>query len=169
MTNMTETKQVTTMKRISIILAVIFAIGVTTSCVQPWKNEVSLALDNDVVLLPMSLNVDPPVNPPYVNFTLVSSTGPWEATIETQDGSSWCWLANYYEEEHGEEKVKVYIKGLKVVEYFSDGEKACKLRGNGYMPLYIYYMPGGPRYAMLTVRRTDTGEVCTMRLDQNKK
>ncbi len=152
------------MKKLSIILATLFAAGVMTSCVEPFEYDLSLALNNSVLVLPKVVNTDPATPTPYYNHTQVTSNGTWEATIETADGQTWCWLTDRYMDYKNDKEV--VVKNLKIVKYFEDGVKGYKVRGNGTLFLPICYMSGGPRYAILTVRRVDTGETLTMRIDQ---
>lgn len=145
------------MKKLYVILAVVLTAMVMSSC-DTTEGTISLALNNDVVDLPKSL-----VDKALVHYAQVTSNGTWEATLETEDGTSWCWLETSYTNSKGE---TIAIKGLTPIAY-DDGGLVRKVKGTGTIFVPIVYSPtSATKYAVFTVYRPDTGERCSMRLDQ---
>lgn len=146
------------MKKLSIILALIAAVAMS-SCNKPHETTISLALNNDVVDLEKSHN-----SKELVQYARVTSNGSWVATLETEDGRTWCWLNTFYTDSKGN---KVSIKGLQPVAYYDGTELVCKVKGSGTIDVPIAFgTTSENRYAVFTVYRPDTGERCSMRLDQ---
>ncbi len=146
------------MKKLSIILALIAAVAMS-SCIKPHETSISLALNNDVVVLPKSH-----ASKDLVHYARVTSNGSWEAVLETADGRTWCWIENTYTNSKGD---VVPIKGLKAVAYFDGTDLLCKVKGSGTMYVPIAFgTTSSTNHAVFTVYRPDTGERCSMRLDQ---
>ena len=169
------------MKKISIILSVLFAACVATSCVKPFEYSISLALNNYDLSLPKTTgNIDG-----NIHYIQITSTGEWEATLEhAKAGETWCWLVDYYlknakdengntlyDENNNPIKEKVYV--AEGIEVFVGGSESqfCKVRGSGTIFLPMGYMDNygaTPRYATFSVRRLDNGEVKVMNITQAK-
>jgi hypothetical protein len=120
------------MKKISIILSVLLAACVATSCQEPFTPTRTLALNNYDLTLPKT---DADGN---VHFIQITSTGPWEATLDIVDtddyGFVWCWLEPFYTEplkdENGniilDEDGNTVLKKIYIaegVERFNEGKK----------------------------------------------
>lgn len=164
------------MKKIGIILAIVVAC-VAMSCQKPFEPTIALAVDNFKLDLPRTTNV----LSGNIHYHRITSTGPWEATLETEkEGEIWCWLEDYYLQAKKENGVtvkdeygntvyeKIYIaKGL---ETFEGSEKYCRVSGNGTTFLPMGYMDnmGNVRYAVFTVRRTDMDLQCVTYISQAK-
>lgn len=164
------------MKKIGIILAIVVAC-VATSCQKPFEPSIELALDNFKLDLPKTTNA----LSGNIHYHRITSTGPWEATLETEkEGEIWCWLEDYYLQAKKENGVtvkdeygntvyeKIYIaKGL---ETFEGSEKYCRVSGKGTTFLPMGYMDniGSARYAVFTVRRTDMDLQCVTYITQVK-
>ena len=183
------------MKKIVLIISVLFAAGMMTSCVKPYENEISLSLNNYDLTLPrtISINADFGLNGEFYHYVQVTATGPWEMLLETESGTNtdselemgqeiWCWFHDSYHvakkdasgskimDENGYylyDEVKV-VEG---VEYFKGSTtKWCKVRGNAgitYVPMEYNENKGVKRYARIYLRRTDTGEYRVMNITQN--
>ena len=152
------------MKKIAILISVIMAC-IATSCnkVRTFDPSIVLSLDNAEVNLPKS--VSDTAEP--VHYIHITSNGKWEATLETQDGNSWCWIQEYYLDSKGN---KVFVaEPLEAFDGMEEMGRWNKVKGNGsvYLPLY-YVTANANRYGILKVRRTDTNkaEVVTMRITQ---
>lgn len=128
-----------------------------SSCYKTEGN-ISLALNNDVVVFPKTATET------MVHYAKVTSNGSWEATLEIADGRTWCWLETTATNANGE---TIPVKGLEPVKYFPDTDILCKVKGSGtiYVPIR-FGSTSETRYAVFTVYRPDTGERCTMRIDQ---
>lgn len=169
------------MKKISIILSVLFAACVATSCVKPFEYSISLALNNYDLSLPKSTgNING-----NIHYIQITSTGEWEATLEhAKEGEIWCWLQDYYmqdvkdangsvikDENSNPIQEKVYVaNGVKIFEGGSDTQ-FCVVRGSGTVFLPMGYMDNNGttvRYATFSVRRLDTGETKIMNITQAK-
>ena len=170
------------MKKILVILTVIFAATVATSCVKPFESQISLSVSNRTLDLAAAPTAHPdgiPGNFPYIQ---ICSTGSWEATLETEDGTAWCWLNDHYltARKGADGKPIVDENGMVVTDktYIVEGVEAFvqgtdnfkKVRGSGmvYLPMQFNSNPPATRYATFYVRRVDTGEVCEMKIRQNK-
>lgn len=146
------------MKKI-VLISIIFVASVMTSCVQKFEYTLPLALNNlDLTLPKAGDGTESPVN--YVQIT---STGTWEAYLEPSvDGETWCWLEDHYIDKKGKKK---YVG--KVIAYYENTERGCKVRGSGTVWLPMRYLTtGSVRYATFTVRRVDTDDICIMRITQ---
>ena len=156
------------MKKIYVILTLMFVASVATSCVKPFEPTISLALNNTELSIPASTAELYPTH-----FIQVTSNGSWEATLETYgENETWCSIEDYYlttitNEDGIVEEIKHYVANVKVVECFENSNKGCKVQGTGtvFLPLH-YNAAGSKRYAVFTVRRADTGELCVMRIVQ---
>ncbi len=147
------------MKKLYIILAVVLALGVTTSCVKPFEYTNSLAINGIVRDLPTAHN-----SKELVEYVQVVSDGSWVAMIEAADeGATWCWLETSYVKDGK----TVQVKNLKPLAYYETTDLLCKVKGTGstYVPIR-YAETTSTRYATFTVYRPDTGERCSIRLDQ---
>ncbi len=146
------------MKKIVIILSVIVAF-VASSCQNTFDPTITLALDNQEVNIPKS--VSDTAEP--VHYARVTSNGRWEATLETEDGNSWCWLREYYTDAKGK-KVNV----VEPISHFDGMEgRWNKVKGKGTVWLPLCYVTSSTtRYAVLTVRNIKTGEVKQLRITQ---
>ena len=154
---------------------------VLTSCQKPFEPTISLALNNFELSLPKTTNV----LSGNIHYIQITSTGPWEATLETaKAGEIWCWLQDYYgvpkKDENGvvmkdefDNTImdRVYVaEGIEIFEGGSE-EQFCKVKGSGTVFLPMGYMDnngGSLRYATFYVRRTDTGESRVMSISQAK-
>ena len=152
-----------------------------TSCQKPFEPTISLALNNFELSLPKTTNV----LSGNIHYIQITSTGPWEATLETaKAGEIWCWLQDYYgvpkKDENGvvmkdefDNTImdRVYVaEGIEIFEGGSE-EQFCKVKGSGTVFLPMGYMDnngGSLRYATFYVRRTDTGESRVMSISQAK-
>ena len=169
------------MKKIAIILSVVFAACVMTSCQKPFEPTISLALNNFELSLPKTTGV----LSGNIHYIQITSTGPWEATLETaREGEIWCWLQDYYgvpkKDENGvtmkdefDNTIMDRVYVAEGVEIFVGGseEQFCKVKGTGTVFLPMGYMDnngGSLRYATFSVRRTDTGETRSMSISQAK-
>ena len=162
------------MKKIAIILSVIFASSIISSCVKPFEYTEPLGLTNIEVTLPGAGDGSSDVSS-YIHHTQVLSTGRWEATLELANQDlTWCWLSDSdrravgYDEELGETVYEmVKIPNVTVLEYFDGTDKAIKIVGQGTLHLPLYYTStASARYALLTVRNLDTGDVRYTRITQ---
>ena len=162
------------MKKIAIILSVIFASSIISSCVKPFDYTVPIGVSNIELTLPAAGDGSSDVSS-FIHFTQVISTGNWEATLELANPDlTWCWLSDSYrkavgyDEDLGEniyEQVK--IEKVEIVDYFTGTDKAFKVKGKGSLHLPLYYTSTGTaRHAVVTFRNTDTGDVCHMRITQ---
>jgi hypothetical protein len=169
------------MKKILVILTVIFAATVVTSCVKPFEPTISLSISNRALALKAAPDAHPDGIPGNFQYIQICSTGTWEATIETEDGTAWCWLNDHYltARKGADGKVLVDEMGMVItdktyivegIEKFKGTDKFCKVRGTGmvYLPMQFTSNPPVVRYATFYVRRVDTGEVCEMKIKQNK-
>lgn len=147
------------MKKIVIILAAMVAC-LATSCQKPFEYTV-FALDNQEVNLPKTVSGVSE----FVYYAHITSNGPWEAKLETADGNSWCWLQEYYVDSKGA-KVKV-VEPIQSFEGMEEMGRWNVVRGDGTIWLPVRFVTTTVnRYATLTVRRTDTGEVKVLRIVQ---
>ncbi len=146
------------MKKLSIFLGALFVAMAMTSCVKPYENPTSLALDGLVVVLPKTLEGKEPIH-----YAKVTSNGEWIAELETADGSTWCWMDPTRTDAEGK---KTLIKGVKVLANYDGTDMACKIKGTGNIYVPIHFAFGQGRYAKFSVYRTDTGERCTLQLRQ---
>lgn len=148
------------MKKIAFILSVVVAY-VAVSCVKPFEYSITLALDNTEVNIPKSVadTTEP------IHYARITSNGNWEATLVTENGDAWCWLQEYYTDVNGN---KVYhVTPVSAFEGMESMGRWNKVQGSGTLWLPIVYVTASAnRYALLTVRNTDTGEVCKMRITQ---
>lgn len=169
------------MKKILVILTVIFAASVATSCVKPFESQISLSVSNRTLDLAAAPAAHPDGIPGNFQYIQICSTGSWEATIETEDGTAWCWLNDHYltAQKGPDGKPLVDEMGMVItnktyivegVEKFTGTDKFRKVRGSGmvYLPMQFNSNPPAIRYATFYVRSTDTGEVCEMKIRQNK-
>lgn len=147
------------MKKIAFILSIIFAVSLTTSCVQKFEYSIPLALNNLQLDLPKA--GDGTDNP--VHYIQITSTGTWEATLEPSvEGETWCWLEDFYLDKNGK-KVKI----AEVIDFYEGTERGCKVRGKGTLWLPMrYFASASERYATFTVRRVDTDDMRVMRITQ---
>lgn len=150
------------MKKISIILSVLFAV-IATSCVKPYEPTNTLALLNYNLTLPKTTGkVEGNV---YV--IQVTSTGSWEASLEHSTEAVWCWLNDGYSTSKGE-----HIQTVEGLETFEgDDSKFKKVRGFGTQYIALVYndnMSTKQNFATFVVRRVDTGETRIMNITQNK-
>ena len=156
------------MKKIYVILMLAFVATVATSCVKPFEPTITLALNNTELTLPASTEKAYPTH-----FIQVTSNGSWEATLETYgENETWCAIEDYYvttytNEDGLAEEIHNPVANVTVIERFPNSDKGCKVQGTGtvYLPLH-YNAAGSKRYAVFSVRRVDTGEVCVMRIVQ---
>ena len=169
------------MKKIIVIISVLFAAGMMTSCVQPYENEISLALNNYDLTLPKA-SKKPGLNGENFHYIQVTATGPWELSVETQNkGEIWCWFHDSYyvakKDENGsaikdENGYYLYdaIKVAEGVETFEGSDKFCKVRGNSgvtFVPMEYTENKGSKRYAVVRLYRPATGEERIMNITQN--
>lgn len=170
------------MKKIFVIISVLFAVGAMTSCVKPYENEISLALNNyDLTLDKIPAANKLGLNGECFHYIQVTATGPWELTVQPQNkGEIWCWLHDCYyvpqKDESGnnimdENGYYLYneVKVAEGVETFEGSSKFCTVRGNAgvtFVPMEYTENKGSLRYATVYVRRTDTGEMRVMNVVQ---
>lgn len=149
------------MKKIAILLSLVVAF-VFASCEKRFEfDKNSISLDNAEVNLPKS--VSDTAEP--VHYAKITTGGSWEATLETANGNSWCWLQEYYIDAKGE-KVQV-VEPVQSFEGMEEMGRWNKVKGNGTVWLPIGYVTASAnRYAVLTVRHTGTGEIVRMRITQ---
>ncbi len=147
------------MKKILVILSVLFAASVVTSCQKPFEPTISLALNNINLTLEKQVTEGVSVS---THFIQVTSTGTWEAFIETESGACWCWLQDHYIDKDGNKVQIVEALGYDAVGNIN------KVRGKGLVYLPMEYMDnsGDVRNAIFTVVRPDTGEKCVMYIKQ---
>lgn len=173
------------MKKILLILAVVFATSVVTSCVKPFEYEkYPLTLNNYDLTLAKTASKKG-VNGENLHYFQITSTGAWEATLSLQGEEIWCWLMDHYDEELKDENGntlkdeygRIQTSSTKVadgVEFFPGGEpdgKYCRIRGNAgvtYLPLQYNDNQGSMRYATLRVRRLDMDYEKFTNITQNK-
>lgn len=179
------------MKKISIILSMLLAAYVATSCVEPYEMDPNvLTLSNYDLTLPKTSSKKD-LNGENVCYIHIATTGPWEATLETQkEGEIWCWLNDFYREAKKDENgntmkdefgntivEKVYVaEGVEIFVGGADGADGsdiqyCKVRGNGVTFLPLEYMDNNGstvRYATVVVRRTDIDVKRVMEIQQSK-
>lgn len=154
------------MKKLYIILTVVLALGVTTSCVKPFEHTTSLAINGIVRDLPTAHN-----SKELIEYVQVVSDGSWIAMIE-QPTSGEATLINFWlETSYVKNGKTVQINNLKPLAYYQidgvDSELLCKVKGTGSTFVPIRYVETtSTRYATFTVYRPDTGERCSIRLDQ---
>ena len=147
------------MKKIAIILSMVFVASIVSSCVPKFEYTIPLAVDNIERTWPANgYKAEDPVD--YVRIT---SCGTWEATLTPSvEGESWCWIEDHYLDKQGN-KVKV----VECLEFYEGSERCCKVRGTGTVWLPIHYMATSfTRYATLNVRRVDTSDHVVMRITQ---
>lgn len=171
------------MKKIFVIISVLFAAYAMQSCVDPYENEISLGINNYDLTLPKAAT-KLGKNGENIHYIQIASTGPWEATITPQnEGEIWCWLWDHHvtvkKDADGKEMkddddvtyLYDYHYVAEGVEYFEGSTtKFRKVRGNAgviYLPLEYSENKGSKRYAVFHIRRTDTGESRTMYITQN--
>ena len=177
------------MKKIAIIL-MLFAAYVATSCIQPYEQTEPLTLNNYDLTLPKT-STKKGLNGENIHYFQIGSTGPWEATLETQkEGEIWCWLHDFYgvakkdangntmKDEFGNIIIeKVYVaEGVEVFVGGADGSDGsnpqyCKVKGTGIVFLPMEYMDNNGstiRYATLHVRRTDIDVERVTEISQSK-
>ncbi len=149
------------MKKILVILSVLFAASVVTSCQKPFEWSIPLALNNIKLTLPKQVTEGVSVSTHYIQVT---STGTWEAYLETESGACWCWLQDHYLDGNGN---KVYI--VEVLGYDEVGNiNRVRGKGNVYLPMEYMDNSGDVRNALFTVERHDTGHKCVMSISQSK-
>ena len=160
------------MKKIFVIITVIFAAVVATSCIEPYKWTEPLTLENYDLTIPKTASKKG-VNGESFHYFQITATGPWEATLVQQtEDEVWCWLKDHYDvakkdeagnvikDEYGNIEV-VSVKIAEGVEFFPGGEalgKYCRIRGGAgvtYLPMEYNDNAGTIRYARLDVRRLD--------------
>lgn len=167
------------MKKILILLSALFVSAVLGSCVQPFdytKLDYTLAVYNTD--LPLSASGGGAADTEsYCHRGQIVSSGEWEATLELADQDlAWCWLGDYYRHKVGtdvETGMSIYenvkIEGLTITGSFEHSpDKPNKVRGKAgstYLPIY-YTSTINSRYAVLTVRNLESGEVKVMRINQ---
>ena len=147
------------MKKIAIILSMVFVASIVSSCVPKFEYTIPLAVDNLERTWPKNgNNAEDPID--YVQIT---SSGTWEAKLTpATEGESWCWIEDHYVDKKGN-KVKV----AEYVEFYEGTERCCKVRGTGTVWLPIHYMQSSfTRYATLNVRRVDADVHVVMRITQ---
>lgn len=151
------------MKRLSIIIAIVFATSLLISCKRGYEPTIELATDNFELQLPKSLtNVEE-----YVYYARVSSNGEWEATLELElDGESWCWFQEYYVDAKGN-KVQV-VTPVQAFDGEEETRKWCKIKGSGTVWVPIRYVTtASERHAVMMLRRTDdVKKQCVMYITQ---
>ena len=149
------------MRKILIILSVLFGASAISSCQKPFEWTIPLALNNINLTLPKQVTEGVDVSTHYIQVT---STGTWEAYIETETGACWCWLKDHYIDKNGN-KVKV----VEALGYDEVGN-INRVRGKGVVYLPMEYMDnsGDVRNAIFTVVRHDTGHKCVMNIKQSK-
>lgn len=151
------------MKKIAILLSLVAAF-VLVSCDNERLFEYdkdTIKLDNAEVNLPKS--VSDTAEP--IHYVHITTGGEWEATLETANGNSWCWIQNYYVDAKGQ---NVYVATpLESFDGMEEMGRWCKVKGSGtvYLPLG-YLTASANRYGVLKVRLINTGEVVTMRITQ---
>ena len=146
-----------TMKKLSIIFAIVFA-ALLTSCVG-YEPEIELATDNFELQLSKAPGAEEPIY--YVRIT---SNGEWEASLETETGDSWCWFQEYYLDSKGNA-----VQVVTPVETFEGlDNKWCKVRGTGTVSIPLRYVnAASERHAVIMVRRIDgVDKKCVMFITQ---
>ena len=148
------------MKKIAIILSLVVAY-IATSCVKPFEEPNTIAADNYEVNLPKSVS---DTSEP-VHYAHISSNGNWTASLETQDGNSWCWLQEYYLDAKGNQ-VNV-VTPISAFDGMEDMGRWNKVKGSGSLYLPIRFVTSSiNRYAVLILTNTDTGDQVIMRITQ---
>jgi hypothetical protein len=173
------------MKKIIVIISVLFAVCAMPSCVKPYTNDISLGLNNYDLTLNKNIDKDEKkgVNGELLHYIQITATGPWEATLfPAKQGEIWCWLWNYHVTPQKDAEGN-YIKGeddltilynysyiAEAVEYFEGSTtKLCKVRGKAgvtYLPLEYSTNSTSMRYATFHIKRLDTGEERVMYITQ---
>lgn len=150
------------MKKIFILLiAAVAAVSCDLSD-RTFKPSIPLALDNYEVNLAKSVadTAEP------THYCRITSTGPWEATIETQTGDVWCWLQEYAVDVNG--KTYYVATPLEAFEGMEEMGRWSKVQGEpGTTWLPIRFLTSSVnRYAAVTVRNLDTGDIKVLRITQ---
>ena len=147
------------MKKLSIILAIVFA-AVMTSCVG-YEPSIELDTDNFELQLAKSPGSEEPIY-----YARISSNGEWEATLETESGDVWCWFQDYYVDAK-ENKVQV-VTPVQAFEGMEDMGRWNKVKGSGTVWLPIRYgTADAERHAVIMIRRTDgVDKKCAMFITQ---
>jgi hypothetical protein len=169
------------MKKMLIILSM-FVAYVATSCVQPYEQTDPLTLNNYDLILPKTSSKKG-LNGENIHYFHITATGPWEATLTTQDDAQvWCWLDDHYKEaakdangqqikdEYGRVQT-VEVKVVDGVACFEGTDKFCTVRGGAgvtYLPMEYNDNQGNLRYATLRVRRLDMDYELFTNITQNK-
>lgn len=170
------------MKKILVMLSVLFAATALTSCMRPYEPTISLAINNRVLYLRAIAYAHPDGLPGNYHYIQITSTGSWEATLETEDGTAWCWLNDFYlkvlKDENGvplKDELgnlvteRVYIaKGVEAIGDSDTNFRKVKGTGTVFLPMMYNNSQGKDRYATFYVRRPDTGELCVMNIKQVK-
>ena len=150
------------MKRLSIIIAIVFATSLLASCKRGYEPSIPLATDNFELQLPKSIaNVEEPIY-----YARISSNGEWEAKLETETGDTWCWFQEYYLDAKGN-KVKV-VTPVQAYDGMEEQGRWNRVKGSGtvWVPLR-YLTTDSERHAVMMIRRTDGVDVqCEMFITQ---
>ncbi len=150
------------MKKILLLLIAAVAVVSCDLSDRTFKPSISLAVDNLEVNLPKS--VADTSEPTY--YCRVTSTGRWEASIETQTGDVWCWLQEYANDVNGERyEIATPLEAFEGMEEMGRWSKVEGKSGTTWLPVR-FLTSSVTRYGALTLRNLDTGEVLVLRITQ---
>lgn len=150
------------MKRLSIIIAIIVATSLFSSCKRGYEPTIELATDNFELQLSKSPTAEEPIY-----YARISSNGSWEATLEIElQGESWCWFQEYYVDSKGN-KVQV-VTPVEAFDGMEEQGRWCKIRGTGTVWVPLRYVTASvERHAVMMLRRTDgVDKRCNMYITQ---
>lgn len=150
------------MKKIFLLLIAAVAVVSCDLSDRTFKPSISLAVDNLEVNLPKS--VTDTSEPTY--YCRVTSTGRWVASIETQTGDVWCWLQEYANDVNGNRyEIVDPLEAFEGMEEMGRWSKVEGKAGTTWLPIR-FLTASVVRYAALTLRNLDSGEVLVLRITQ---
>lgn len=150
------------MKKILLLLIAAVAVVSCDLSDRTFKPSISLAVDNLEVNLPKSVadTAEP------THYCRITSTGRWEATLETQTGDVWCWLQEYATNIKGETYyMATPVEAFEGMEEMGRWSKVQGEKGTTWLPIR-FLTSSVVRYGALTLRNLDTGEVLVLRITQ---
>lgn len=150
------------MKKILLLLIAAVAVVSCDLSDRTFKPSIPLAVDNLEVNLPKS--VADTSEPTY--YCRVTSTGRWEASIETQTGDIWCWLQEDANDVKGNRyEVATPIEAFEGMEEMGRWSKVQGEAGTTWLPIR-FLTSSVVRYGAVTLRNLDSGEVLVLRITQ---
>ena len=150
------------MKKILLLLIAAVAVVSCDLSDRTFKPSIPLAVDNLEVNLPKS--VADTSEPTY--YCRVTSTGRWEASIETQTGDIWCWLQEYANDVKGNRyEVATPIEAFEGMEEMGRWSKVQGEAGTTWLPIR-FLTSSVVSYGAVTLRNLDSGEVLVLRITQ---